>query len=147
MKISTAIGTAVLAGGLGLAVVPTANATTAAPNGPGTATLKGASAGKSGSTTSTRGVAITKAQTRSLGGASTGSQSTVSLRSKGSCWNGRTSGRNFYETCNGSDYQVYLDCRAGANYYRYWFSTHYWGTWNFTLTCPVGMAAVWGGSN
>ncbi|RDG39589.1 hypothetical protein [Streptomyces corynorhini] len=60
-----------------------------------------------------------------------------------SCWNGSASGRNFYMTCSGNGYRVYVDCSNGL---RYTFGTYYYGTWNHTLTCPAGTSAVWGGS-
>ncbi|MEV0618619.1 hypothetical protein AB0I81_35210 [Nonomuraea sp. NPDC050404] len=62
-----------------------------------------------------------------------------------SCYNGWTSGRNFYMTCtsDSTGYRVYVDCSNGV---RYRFTgTRYYGTWNHTLTCPVGTNAVWGG--
>jgi hypothetical protein len=59
-----------------------------------------------------------------------------------SCWNGRTSGRYFYETCDGSNYRPYVDCSNG---YRYIFGV-FNGEWNFTLACPAGTNAEWGGA-
>ncbi|TQF03754.1 hypothetical protein E6W39_17845 [Kitasatospora acidiphila] len=59
-----------------------------------------------------------------------------------SCWNGRTSGAWFYETCNGNSYRPYVDCSNGV---RYISSVYYGGEWNFGLKCPVGNA-VWGGA-
>ncbi|GAA2717040.1 MULTISPECIES: hypothetical protein [Streptomyces] len=59
------------------------------------------------------------------------------------CWNGRTDGgRNFFMTCNGTSYHVYVDCTDG----RHLFSEVFSGQWDFRLTCPVGTRAVWGGS-
>ncbi|MEU2513702.1 hypothetical protein [Streptomyces syringium] len=65
-----------------------------------------------------------------------------SERGLGRCWNGRVSGRDFYMTCSGNGYKVYVDCTNG----RYKFNTLFYGTWNHRLTCPVGTSAVWGGS-
>ncbi|MFD5101660.1 hypothetical protein [Streptomyces albidochromogenes] len=75
------------------------------------------------------------------GGAAAASEGDVSINAN--CWNGSRSGRNFYMTCSGNGYRVYVDCSNG---YRYTFGTYYYGTWNHTLTCPVGTNAVWGGS-
>ncbi|MFI6519849.1 hypothetical protein ACIBF1_30115 [Spirillospora sp. NPDC050679] len=58
------------------------------------------------------------------------------------CWNGRASGRDFYMTCSGNGFKVYLDCTSG----RYKFAAVFYGTWNHRLTCPVGTSAIWGGS-
>ncbi|WP_144440933.1 hypothetical protein [Streptomyces roseifaciens] len=59
------------------------------------------------------------------------------------CWNGRTDGgRNFFMTCNGTSYHVYVDCTDGRHLFPETFS----GQWDFRLTCPVGTRAVWGGS-
>ncbi|GAA0442464.1 hypothetical protein ACFQ2B_35380 [Streptomyces stramineus] len=68
--------------------------------------------------------------------------SSSSERGLARCWNGRVSGRDFYMTCSGNGYKVYLDCTNG----RYKFNTVFYGTWNHRLTCPVGTSAVWGGS-
>lgn len=59
------------------------------------------------------------------------------------CWNGRTDGgRNFFMTCNGTSYHVYVDCTDGRHLFPETFS----GQWDFRLICPVGTRAVWGGS-
>lgn len=68
--------------------------------------------------------------------------SSSSERGLARCWNGRKSGRDFYMTCSGNGYKVYVDCTNG----RWYFHTVYSGTWNHRLTCPVGTSAVWGGS-
>ncbi len=68
--------------------------------------------------------------------------SSASERGLGRCWNGRVSGRDFFMTCSGNGYKVYVDCTNG----RYKFNTLFYGTWNHRLTCPVGTSAVWGGS-
>ncbi|MGW1200249.1 hypothetical protein ACWD4B_31075 [Streptomyces sp. NPDC002536] len=59
------------------------------------------------------------------------------------CWNGRIDGgRNFFMTCNGTSYHVYVDCTDGRHLFPETFS----GQWDFRLTCPAGTRAVWGGS-
>ncbi len=59
------------------------------------------------------------------------------------CWNGRRSGRNFYETCRGTGYRPFVDCSNGI---RYVSRASFTGTWNHRLTCPVRTVARWGGA-
>jgi hypothetical protein len=90
-----------------------------------------------------RGVTATKAAGESAAGAAVKGDVKSAKGILANCYNGRVSGRNFYMTCSGNGYKVYVDCSDG---YRYTFPTVYYGTWNHTLTCPVGTYALWGGS-
>ncbi|MFG2333150.1 hypothetical protein ACGFMM_26485 [Streptomyces sp. NPDC048604] len=128
-SLAVAGASALLALGSTVAMAPTAQA------GSGQATAVAQSA--QGQVKAGTGVA--KSLDKSAG-APAAAQGDISAQAN--CWNGRTSGRNFYMTCSGSGYRVYVDCSNG----RYTFGTYYYGTWNHTLTCPSGTYAIWGGS-
>ncbi|WP_030542072.1 hypothetical protein [Streptomyces albus] len=142
MKIRRSLGaigaTSALAVGTLLGLSPAANAAPAAESGTAAATSQSAS----GRTITDTADARTLKATGGNAVAGT-SAADAPYRADANCWNGSTSGRNFYMTCSGNGYRVYVDCSNGV---RYIFSTYYYGSWNHTLTCPSGTSAIWGGS-
>jgi hypothetical protein len=123
------------------AFTPVANATEE-PQAPATIQAQPVDAGSQAST----GEAATATATPSDPAATPDAVTAVSGETHApqtlSCWNGRTNGAWFYETCNGTRYRPYVDCSNGV---RYISSVYYGGEWNFGLRCPVGNA-VWGGA-
>lgn len=132
-SLAVAGASALLALGSSVAMAPSANAASAGSGQAVTTAQSAQGQVKAGGT-------VTKSLDKSVG-ASAAAKGEINTLAN--CWNGWTSGRNFYMTCSGNGYRVYVDCSNG---YRYTFGTYYYGTWNHTLTCPSGTYAIWGGS-
>lgn len=131
---------AILAAGAGLVLAPAAEAAPA-PARPDNGTSIVSSAPGKGTKRGELGGQVKSGSAHGDTKATKGKASPHPRRVR--CWNGRTSGRSFYETCSGRRYRPYVDC---SNHYRYYSRIVFSGTWNHKLTCPPRTRAIWGGA-